>query len=132
VDLDPRRVAERLSIGVRPPIHALLRRLAHSVSMLGTGSAPHELAKQVRQARGKVERKAIPADDNNVLKARLELHVPPAGFFRHEVQRLLVMFAGVKRPRSVPYALRLVFDEPEADDADASQPNKADDRAGRK
>jgi len=86
----------------------------------GTGSTPHGLAKQVRQARGKVEHKATPADDNNVLKARLELHVPPAGFFRHEVQRLLVMFAGATRPRSVPYALRLVFDEPEADDADAS------------
>jgi hypothetical protein len=89
------------------------------------------LAKQVRQARGKIERKATSADDNNVLKARLELHVPPAGFFRHEVQRLLVMFAGATRPRAVPYALRLVFDEPEADDADASQPRDADARAGR-
>jgi hypothetical protein len=28
------------------------------------------------------------------------------------VQRLLVMFAGVTRPRFVPYALRLLFDEP--------------------
>jgi len=36
------------------------------------------------------------------------------------VQRLLVMFAGATRPRSVPYALRLLFDEPEADDAVAS------------
>ncbi|MEI6321127.1 MAG: hypothetical protein WCS09_21650, partial [Pseudomonadota bacterium] len=120
VDIDPRRIANRLSIGERPPIRALLRRLAHSVSLSGTGSTPHELAKQVRQARGKVEHKATSADDNNVLRARLELHVPPAGFFRHEVQRLLVMFAGATRPRSVPYALRLVFDEPEADDADAS------------
>jgi len=120
VDIDPRRIANRLSIGECPPIRALLRRLAHSVSLSGTGSTPHELAKQVRQARGKVEHKATSADDNNVLRARLELHVPPAGFFRHEVQRLLVMFAGATRPRSVPYALRLVFDEPEADDADAS------------
>ena len=46
--------------------------------------------------------------------------MPPAGFFRHEVQRRLVMFAGATRPRSVPYALRLVFDEPEADNANAS------------
>lgn len=120
VDLDPRRVAERLSNGDRPPIPTLLRRLAHSVSLPGTGLTPHELAKQVRQARGKVERKATRADDKNVLKARVELHVPPAGFFRHEVQRLLVMFAGATRPRSVPYALRLLFDEPEADDAVAS------------
>ncbi|MBT9595110.1 MAG: hypothetical protein IV094_03850 [Vitreoscilla sp.] len=120
VDLDPRRVAERLSTGDRPPISKLLRRLAHSVSVPGTGSTPHALATQVRQARGKVERKATPPDDNSVLKARLELHVPAAGFFRQEVQRLLVMFAGATRPRSVPYALRLVFDEPEADDADAS------------
>jgi hypothetical protein len=131
VDLDPRRVAERLSTGDCPPIRKLLRRLAHSVSVPSTGSASNELAKQVRQARGKIERKATSADDNNVLKARLELHVPPAGFFRHEVQRLLVMFAGATRPRAVPYALRLVFDEPEADDADASQPRDADARAGR-
>jgi len=129
VDLDPRRVAERLSTGDCPPIRTLLRRLAHSASVPGTGSASNELAKQVRQARGKIERKVTPADDNNVLKARLELHVPPAGFFRHEVQRLLVMFAGATRPRAVPYALRLVFDEPEADDADASQPSDADGRA---
>ena len=120
VDLDPRRVAARLSVGERPPVHTLLLRLAHSVCVPGTGSTPHELAKRVRQARGKVEHKVPNADDNSVLKARLELHVPPSGFFRHEVQRLLVMFAGVTRPRSVPYALRLVFDEPEANDADAS------------
>jgi hypothetical protein len=119
VDLDSGRVAERLSNGDRPPVPTLLRRLAHSVSVPGTGPTPHDLAKQVRQARGKVERKATRADDKNVLKARVELHVPPAGFFRHEVQRLLVMFAGATRPRSVPYALRLVFDEPEADGADA-------------
>ncbi|WP_423459522.1 hypothetical protein [Ottowia sp. VDI28] len=46
--------------------------------------------------------------------------MPPAGFFRHEVQRLLVMFAGATRPGSVPYALRLVFEE--ADGADAPEP----------
>jgi hypothetical protein len=62
-----------------------------------------------------------------MLNARLELHVPPAGVFRHEVQRLLVMFAGATWPRSVPYALRLVFDEPETDGADVSEP---DDEAG--
>jgi hypothetical protein len=119
VDLDLRRVAERLSNGDRPPIPTLLRRLANSVSVPGTGSTPHDLAKQVRQARGKVERKVTRAHDKNVLKARVELHVPPTGFFRHEVQRLLVMFGGAARPRSVPFALRLVFDESEADDADA-------------
>lgn len=119
VDLDPRRVAERLSIGDRPPIRTTLRHLAHSISAPSTGTPPHELAKQVRQARGKVKCKAIPLDDSSVLKARLDLHVPPTGFCRHEVQRLLVMFAGVTGPRSVPYALRLVFDVPEADDAGA-------------
>ena len=30
----------------------------------------------------------------------------------------MVMFAGVTRPRTVPYALRLVFDEPEIDEDD--------------
>lgn len=120
VDLNQRWVAERLSNGDRPPIATLLRRLAHSLSVPSTGSNPHALAKQVRQARGKVERKARPSDDKNVLKARVELHVPPAGFFRHEVQRLLVMFDGATRPQSVPYALRLLFDEAEADDAVAS------------
>ncbi len=75
----------------------------------------------MRQSRGKVERTATPSDDDNVLKVRMELHVPPAGFFRHEVQRLLVMFAGATRPRTVPFALRLVFDELDSDDdADAS------------
>jgi hypothetical protein len=128
LDLDPRRLAERLSTSDRPPIHTFLRRLAQSVSAPSTGSTPHELAKQVRQSRGKVERKATPADRNKFLKARLELHVPPMGFVRHEVQRLLVMFAGASRPRSVPYALRLVFDEPEADDVDALCPNDADAR----
>ena len=67
----------------------------------------------MRQARGKVERAGKPAGDSTLLRARLELHVPPAGFVRHEVQRLLVMFAGVTRPRSIPYALRLVFDKSE-------------------
>jgi hypothetical protein len=118
VDLDLRRVAERLSNGDLPPTQSLLRRLAESVSAPGTGQSPRVLATQLRQARGKVERLATPADDRNVLNAHLELHVPPKGFFRHEVQRLLVMFAGATRPRPVPYALRVVFDEPETDDAD--------------
>lgn len=119
VDLNPVRVAKRLTEGERPPINALLRRLADSVASAGKGATTQALATQLRQARGKAERKDPAIDDNNLLTARLELHVPPAGFFRHEVQRLLVMFAGATRPRSVPYALRLVFDE--ADDADAPE-----------
>jgi Protein of unknown function (DUF4238) len=120
VDLNTARVAERLTKGERPPINALLLRLADSVASPVKGSTPQALATQLRQARGKAERKDPAIDDNNLLPARLELHVPPAGFFRHEVQRLLVMFAGATRPHSVPYALRLVFDE--ADDADAPEP----------
>jgi hypothetical protein len=110
VDLDLRRVAERLTHGDLPPINALLRRLADSVTSPGKGATPQALATQLRQARGKAERKDSAIDDDNMLSARLELHVPPAGFSRHEVQRLLVMFAGATRPRSVPYALRLTFD----------------------
>lgn len=120
IDLDARRVAERLNIEDLPPINALLRRLAHSIMSPGPRSAPAVLAKQLRQARGKAERKGAAMDDNNMLSARLELHVPPTGFFRHEVQRLLVMFAGATRPRSVPYALRLVFDKPQVGYANAS------------
>jgi len=63
--------------------------------------------------------------DSPLLSARLELHVPPVGFARHEVQRLLLMFAGVTRPRSIPYALRLVFDEPEDSNGDMSEHNDA-------
>lgn len=132
VDLDLRRMAEQLSTSDRSPIRTLLRRLAQSVAAPSTGSTPHELAKQVRQARGKVERMVTPVEGNNLAKVRLELHVPPAGFIRHEVQRLLVMFAGVTRPRSVPYALRLVFDEPEADDVDAPWLNDTNARAASK
>ena len=126
VDLNPVRVAGRLTDGELPPIKALLRRLADSIASPGHGATPKALATQLRQACGKAERKDPAINDNNMLTARLELHVPPAGFFRHEVQRLLVMFAGTTRPRSVPYALRLVFDEAEADDADAPEPASGD------
>jgi hypothetical protein len=115
VDLNPLRVATRLTEGALPPINALLRRLADSVMSPGKGATPQALATQLRQARGKAERKDAAIEDNNMLTARLELHVPQAGFFRHEVQRLLVMFAGATRPRSVPYALRLVFDDAGSD-----------------
>jgi hypothetical protein len=125
VELNSHRVAKRIASGDRPPIRSLLRRLAESVSAPGGGPAPTKLAKQMRQARGKVERAGKRAGDTTVLSARLELHVPPAGFARHEVQRLLVMFAGVTRPRSIPYALRLVFDEPEDDSGDTSEQNDA-------
>lgn len=119
VDLDPLRVAKRLTHGDLPPINALLRRLADSVRSPGKGTTPQVLAKQLRQSRGKAERKGM--DDNNALSMRLELHVPPAGFFRHEVQRLLVMFAGATRHRSVPYALRLVFDDLQAGDSNTQE-----------
>jgi hypothetical protein len=122
VDLNPLRVAERLTEGELPPINALLRRLADSITSRGKGSTPQALAKQLRQVRGKAERKDAAIDDDNMLAARLELHVPQAGFFRHEVQRLLVMFAGATRPRSVPFALWLVFDEADAERANALKP----------
>lgn len=69
----------------------------------------------MRQVRGKVERTGKYTGDSTQLPVHLDLHVPSAGFARHEVQRLLVMFAGVTEPRPIPYALRLVFDEPEDD-----------------
>jgi hypothetical protein len=125
VELNSERVAKCIASGDRPPIRSLLRRLAESVSAPGGGPSPTELAKHMRQARGKVERAGKRAGDSTMLPARLELHVPPAGFSRHEVQRLLVMFAGLTRPRSIPYALRLVFDEPEDGSGDISEPNDA-------
>lgn len=122
VDLDSQQVAKRLSKGDVPPVHTLLRRLRNAIAKSGTEQAPHVLAKQLRQVRRKVERKAIPIGDSQMLQVRLDLHVPLTGFRRHEVQRLLVMFAGATRPRTVPYALRLLFDEP-ADAGDASNPD---------
>jgi hypothetical protein len=120
VYLNARRVAERLVSSDRPPIRSLLRRLADAVSTPGSSPGPNELAKQLRQARGKVERVEKCARDSNRLPARLELHIPPAGFSRHEVQRLLMMFAGATQRWSVPYALRLVFDESQDASGDIS------------
>lgn len=111
VELNARRVAERLANSDRPPIRSLLRRLAEAVSAPGSGPTPTDLSKLLRQASGKVKRTENRAGDSILLSARLELHVPPEGFGRHEVQRLLVMFAGATQPQLVPYALRLVFDE---------------------
>lgn len=125
VELNSQQVAERIASGNRPPIGSLLRWLAKSVSAPEIGPAPAELAKRMRQARARVERAGKRAGDSVPLPARLELHVPPAGFARHEVQRLLVMFAGVTRPRSIPYALRLVFDEPEDSSGDISDQDDA-------
>lgn len=128
VEINARRVAEQIASGDRPPISSLLRRLAEAVTEPDNSPTPTALAKRLRQARGKVERKVDGKDkstgDSLVLDARLELHVPPAGFSRHEVQRLLVIFGGATRPKSVPYALRLVFDEPEADTEDTTEPNE--------
>jgi len=125
VELNSQQVAENIASGNRPPIRSLLRRLAESVSAPGSGPDPAVLAKQLRQARGKVERTGKRAGGTTPLRARLELHVPPAGFARHEVQRLLVMFAGVTRSRSIPYALRLVFDEPEDESGSTSEQSVA-------
>jgi len=123
VDLNSQRVAQRISEGDVPPLRTLLRRLRDAVADSRSGPAPQALAKQLRQARGKVERTSIPISDSQLLQVRLDVHVPSTGFSRHEVQRLLVMFAGVTRPRTVPYALRLLFDEPEDERDDASDPD---------
>jgi hypothetical protein len=123
VDLNSQRVAQRISEGDVPPLRTLLRRLRDAVADSGSGPAPQALAKQLRQARGKVERTSIPISDSQLLQVRLDVHVPSTGFSRHEVQRLLVMFAGVTRPRTVPYALRLLFDEPADERDDASDPD---------
>ncbi|WP_096695609.1 DUF4238 domain-containing protein [Polaromonas sp. AER18D-145] len=121
VDLDARRVSERINIGNLPPIRSILRRLAAAIASPAKRTDPHDLAKLLRQARGKVERGWGNSADGRLLQARLELHVPPAGFGRHEVQRMLVMFAGATRPQPVPFALRLVFDEPEGSEKHTDQ-----------
>jgi len=115
IELDSQRLAERISSDSLPPIRSLLRRLAGSLSVGKSGTDPGLLGKQIRQARGKIERPWSHARDRTLVHARLELHVPPSGFSRHEVQRLLVMFAGITRPLPIPYALRLVFSEVEND-----------------
>ena len=102
-----------------------MRWIAKSISSPASGPDSTKLAKQLRQARGKVERIGKRAANSNLLNARLELHVPPAGFARHGVQRLLVMFAGVTQPLSVPYALRLLFDESEDGSGDMPDHNNA-------
>lgn len=112
VEINAQRVADRINSGDRPPIRTLLRRLAESISSPDCGTDPSVLAKHIRQARGKVERRGKRAGNSTLIPTRLELHVPPTGFLRNEVQRLLVMFAGVTQPRPIPYALRLVYDEP--------------------
>lgn len=118
VDLNSQRVAERITSGCRPPICSLLQRLTESVSAPVGGPTPTELAKLMRRARGKVERREEYAGDRALLHAHLDLHVPPAGFALNEVQRWLVMFGGVTQPRSVPLALRLVFEEHEGRSGD--------------
>ncbi|MDX8123094.1 DUF4238 domain-containing protein [Janthinobacterium sp. GMG2] len=115
VELIAQRVAERINSDDRPPIGTLLRRLAESVSAPDGGAESSTLAKQIRQARGKVERTGKRELVSSLISVHLDLHVPLGGFARPEVQRLLVMFAGVTQPRSIPYALRLVFAEPEDD-----------------
>lgn len=115
VDLNGQRVAERIDNGDRPPVSSLLLRLAKLASASTDGAYQIKLASQIRQARGKVEKMWRRASDNTLLPARLELYAPPEGFARQEVQRLLVMFAGVTRPRSIPYALRIMSDEPDKD-----------------
>ena len=122
IELNSQLVAGRIANGNFPPMRSLLRKLAESISTPESGTHPSVLAKHIRQARGKVEQTGKRVGDSRPLPARLELHVPPAGFARHEVQRLLVMFAGMTRPRPIPYSLRLVFGEPEDDDgADSAQ-----------
>lgn len=110
VETNWQRIAKRIASGDRPPIRSLLRQLAKSATASEQGTNTTKLAKRIRQARSRVERKQ---DGGTSITARLDLHVPVGGFARHEVQRLLVMFAGVTRPSTVPYALRLVFDETE-------------------
>ncbi|MDT0359335.1 DUF4238 domain-containing protein [Herbaspirillum huttiense F1] len=121
IELDSLRVAQRIASCDRPPISSLLRRLAESVSGQKDAHNPNLLAKYIRQARGKVERVEKRIRQSTLLYARLELHVPPAGFVRHEVQRMLLMFAGVTRPRPISYALRLVLNEPESNNGGASE-----------
>ncbi|OEZ65565.1 hypothetical protein JAB5_29730 [Janthinobacterium sp. HH103] len=115
VELNAQQVAKRINSGDRPPIRNLLRRLVESISTPEGGADPSVLATQIRQVRRKVERTGKHNGDSTQLPVHLDLHVPPAGFARHEVQRMLVMFAGVTKPQSIPCALRLVFEEPKAD-----------------
>lgn len=108
VETNWQRVVERVANGDRPPIRSLLRQLAKYAAVSECPIPPAKLAKRIRQARSRIERDE---ENGKFVTVHLDLHVPLGGFARHEVQRLLVMFAGVTRPCSVPYALRLVFNE---------------------
>lgn len=125
VELNSQQVVERIASADYRAIRELLRHLAKSISAPEVRPAPAELAKQLNQARGKVEQARKLVGESALLPTRLELHVPPTGFARQEVQRFLVMFAGVTLPQPIPFALRLVFDELENGSEDISKWNDA-------
>lgn len=93
-------------------MRAALRRLVEVVRAHGGDQCPAEQAEEVEAAGRSIEAAWSRESSTVRTAARLRLHVPPSGFGRHEVQRLLVMFANVAQYRPVPLAFKLAFEGP--------------------
>lgn len=110
IELNLERIAEVHSRGARSAIRATFRRLAKAVEARRGDVSPAQLADEIAAIGRSIEVAWSRNPEGRRAAVRLQLHVPTNGFGRHEVQRLLVMFANSTRYRPVPFAFKLIFE----------------------
>lgn len=110
VELDLERIADAHNKGTRSEIRSTFRRLLQALNAPRGDAKPAEIAQEVAAIGRTVEAAWSRTSQGRRATVRLQLHVPGAGFGRHEVQRLLIMFANSPRYRPVPLAFKLIFE----------------------
>ncbi len=110
VELNLERIADAHNNGTRSEIRATFGRLFQALNARCGDAKPAEIALEVAAIGRTIEAAWSPTSQGRRAAVRLQLHVPSTGFGRHEVQRLLIMFANSTRFRPVPFAFKLIFE----------------------
>ncbi len=110
LELNTDMLLSKLQQGRLASFRPALRQFTEAVQETGTTQRSVRFSAQIDQAALYLQREWEKMPDPRMV-GRIDLSVPLAGFERHEVQRLLITFGGVKTARPLPYAMLISFEE---------------------
>ncbi|MGA4275680.1 hypothetical protein ACI2VH_02400 [Ralstonia nicotianae] len=105
--MDAQTLYDARRMGRCGPIRAAMRRFAEATQQ--SSNQPGHIARQIERAAQAMKRERTDVPPAQCLNGQVELSVPPNGFERNDVRRLLLTFGRAKSVRAIPFAMLIKF-----------------------
>ncbi|ARP81209.1 hypothetical protein CAL12_10395 [Bordetella genomosp. 8] len=119
LEFEPRPVREALAVGRFSAIKEVIRKLSYVGQCEPSAGVIEQLVNKLQRAATANEKEWAGMKAATRGTGRLTLSAPHGGFFRHEVQRLLITFGKTEVTRPVPFAFQIKISR---DDAPPEEP----------